>query len=434
MSPRVTQARVRRVSPIWIVFILVLKNFGPAAARAMGGPQWRLDQRVAAAERASALPLPSAELEDWRYSPIGELDLDRFEPSLGSLAGAPADTTSRYASAYVLRLHNGEIVSCALGAGVTVVPLADARGAEGLLAGEPHDALDALNVAFAQPLVLDIATGVELAQPIVIESWHSGEERAHFPRLVVRAGANSSAQIVQHSYSVFDDQLIVPVVEIEVGRDARFSYLDVQELGAHTWQLGRQTARVQSGATYTGATASFGGDYARLRSECHLVGRGATGNLSALYFGNRDQTLDFRTLQVHADRDTTSNLLFKGAVDDRARAIYTGLIQVKPNGRGTNAFQTNRNLKLSEDAWAESVPNLEIENNDVRCSHASTVSPIDEDQRFYLESRGVPRAAAERLIVRGFFDEVVSQLQPAAARDVIAAAIAAKLAKAGARV
>ena len=120
--------------------------------------------------------------------------------------------------------------------------------------------------------------------------------------------------------------------------------------------------------------------------------------------------LDLRTFQEHRAPDTTSNLLFKGAVGDHSHSVYTGLIRIKPDARGSNAVQTNRNLKLSEHAWAESVPNLEIENNDVHCSHASTVGPVDEDQRFYLESRGVPTAVADRLIVGGFFDEVLDDL------------------------
>ena len=134
------------------------------------------------------------------------------------------------------------------------------------------------------------------------------------------------------------------------------------------------------------------------------------GDLLAIYFGEGDQTLDFRTFQDHAAPDTTSTLLFKGAVGGTSRSIYTGLIKVRPEARGTNAFQTNRTIKLSEHAWAESVPNLEIENNDVHCSHASTVGPIDEDQRFYLESRGVPPEVAEQLVVAGFYDEVLSRL------------------------
>ena len=139
--------------------------------------------------------------------------------------------------------------------------------------------------------------------------------------------------------------------------------------------------------------SALGGDYARLRTDCRLVGRGATGNLLAVYFGEGDQTLDFRTFQDHRAPDTTSDLLFKGAVGGRSRSVYTGLIRVEKEARGTNAFQTNRNIKLSDDAWAESVPNLEIENNDVRCSHASTVGP---GRRGAALLPGEPRRAAHR--------------------------------------
>jgi Fe-S cluster assembly protein SufD len=136
---------------------------------------------------------------------------------------------------------------------------------------------------------------------------------------------------------------------------------------------------------------------------------------------------DFRTIQDHDAPHTTSDLLFKGAVQDHAASVYTGLIKIREHARGTNAFQTNRNLTLSEGAWAESVPNLDIRTNDVKCSHASTVGPIDEDQRFYLESRGIRPEVAERLVVLGFFDEVLGQLP---AVDLVAdlrARVAAKL-------
>ncbi len=173
-----------------------------------------------------------------------------------------------------------------------------------------------------------------------------------------------------------------------------------------------------------GAVA-LGGDYARVRTENVLAGQGASARQIAVFFGEADQMLDFRTFQNHVGPRTTSDLLFKGAVGGRSRSVYTGLIEIGHEAKGTNAFQTNRNLKLSDDAWAECVPNLEIEKNDVHCSHASTVGPIDEDQRFYLESRGVPPIIAERLIVLGFFDEVLDQLPapgliPALRRQVMA--------------
>ena len=285
-----------------------------------------------------------------------------------------------------------------------------------------------MNTAFAvDPLAIVIDANLELTAPIVIVQWNDGDGAAVFPRVVVRAGANSQASIVEHVLSSDDTLLVAPVVEVVVERDARLGYLNVQQLGASAWQLASQVSTVEAGATFSASTAAFGGESARQRTDCRLAGRGATGVLQALYFGNDEQLLDFRTFQDHAARDTTSNLLFKGVVDDRARSVYTGLIHVRPDARGTNAFQTNRNIKLSDDAWAESVPNLQIENNDVKCSHASTVGPVDEDQRFYLESRGLHPSRAERLIVAGFFEEVLEALPVRAARDPIANAIAAKL-------
>ena len=162
-------------------------------------------------------------------------------------------------------------------------------------------------------------------------------------------------------------------------------------------------------ATFTSAGARSAATTPACAPTAASSGAAPPARLRAVYFGEGDQTLDFRTFQDHAAPDTTSNLLFKGAVGGHSRSVYTGLIRVRKDARGTNAFQTNRNIKLSDDAWAESVPNLEIENNDVHCSHASTVGPIDEEQRFYLESRGVPtagRRAADRrrLLRRGAVD------------------------------
>jgi Fe-S cluster assembly protein SufD len=147
-----------------------------------------------------------------------------------------------------------------------------------------------------------------------------------------------------------------------------------------------------------------------LRSEAVLDGQSAESDQLAVYFGDGTQMLDFRTLQDHRAPWTRSDLLFKGAVEDEARSVYSGLVRLRKPAQKSNAFQTNRNLVLTEGAGAESIPNLEIEANDVRCSHASTVGPIDDDQRYYLESRGVPPEEAERLIVLGFFDDVFDRL------------------------
>ena len=288
----------------------------------------------------------------------------------------------------------------------------------------------ALNDAFsAEPIGLLVPAGVVVDAPFVVVDWVDRDGVATFPRLVVRLGEDAQATVVEHQGGADVRALVVPVTELDVDRAARLRYLAVQERGARTWQVANLVAQVGQDASLEASQAALGGDYARTRADCRLVGRGASGDLLALYFGEGDQTLDFRTFQDHAAPDTTSNLLFKGAVGGHSRSVYTGLIRVRPGARGTNAFQTNRNLKLSEHAWAESVPNLEIENNDVRCSHASTVGPIDAEQRFYLESRGVPPKVAERLIVEGFFLEVLGRMPVAAAGEQVWREISDRLAR-----
>jgi Fe-S cluster assembly protein SufD len=278
------------------------------------------------------------------------------------------------------------------------------------------------------PIVVRVAPGATVEAPIVIARWVDEPNIATFPRTVVVASEDSRAKVVEYSASAeTTNALMVPVTELSLARAARLDYLNAQNLGLATWQIASQVATVESDATLTSVCAAFGGDYARLRTDCKLVGRGATGRLRAVYFGEADQMLDFRTFQDHAAPDTSSNLLFKGAVGGHSRSVYTGMIRVRKNARGTNAFQTNRNIKLSEGAWAESVPNLEIENNDVRCSHASAVGPIDEEQRFYLESRGVPTAIAERLIVTGFFDQVLAKLPVDGVADALRTLVSGKL-------
>lgn len=275
-------------------------------------------------------------------------------------------------------------------------------------------------------MIIDVPAGVTVREPIVVRHIGAAAGAVASPRLIVRAGADSQVDVVE-VFEHGDAGLLVPVTDVSAGQSARVGYVAAQMLDRATWSIATLDVEAESQATVTAALAGFGGDYARTRTNCRLTGRGASGTLLAAYFGDGDQTLDYRTFQEHVAPDTTSNLLFKGVVSDRARSVYTGLIKVDAGARGTNAFQTNRNIKLSEEAWAESVPNLMIENNDVHCSHASAVGPIDEEQRFYLESRGVPTPVAERLIVAGFLAEVFDQMPSNGLRHVLDAAVAAKL-------
>ena len=391
------------------------------------------------AARVGRPTLPSTDEEVWRYSRVGELDLDAWhaaEPCTGvpEPVAALLGSLGHLAAAVVVR--NGSIVAARVdddlaARGLHVGALVDgpdASDALGCVAGDGPDVFTALNdLSTIDPVLVHVPAGLTVDAPIVVIDWIDDDRVSVHPRLVVRLGADASARVLEWHGSDDVAAFAAPVTELELAPAARLGHTGVQLRGRRVWELASVLARVERDATLSVGLVGLGGDYARVRTDCRLVGRGATGDLSAVYFGTGTQTLDFRTFQHHDAPDTTSNLLFKGAVDDQSRSVYTGLIRVEPGARGTSAYQTNRNLKLSDDAWAESVPNLEIETNDVRCSHASTVSPVDPDQRFYLESRGVPTELAERLVVLGFFDEVVDALAVHEVRAIVSAEIADRL-------
>lgn len=372
----------------------------PEIAQALAGPEWQQNRRKAAAERASATPLPRPDEEIWRYSRIDEFDWALYIPT----GAAPAVT------------GGGEALADVIGELLEADPVAPSP-----------DVFAEWNAALSEPVVLRTRPGQIVTAPIIVE--HSiADGQATFPRVVVHAAADSEITIVERFRSeAIGSALVVPVVEIHAAQAARVKYVAINDLGSSVWLIGHQLAWAGRDATVSLSTIALGGDYARVRTEVVATGIGSSTRQTALYFADGNQMHDFRTIQSHEAPRSQSNLLFKGAVKDTARSVYTGLIRIGHEAKGAAAFQTNRNLTLSEGAWAESVPNLDIETNDVRCSHASTVGPIDADQRFYLESRGVPPEVAERLIVLGFFDEVLEQLPVPALAAQLRSRVAAKL-------
>jgi Fe-S cluster assembly protein SufD len=357
------------------------------------------NERLAALDRFTAAPMPIPQHEIWRYSRIAELDLDTY--TFGSLV-----TT----------------ISGAGGIQVDDVPV-DAEDELDLFAD--------LNRALGSVVHLRIGRGRVVEQPIVITHELTTDGAACFPRLVIDAGEDSEITVIERFTSADSvSGFIAPVLRVTAAQSARVKYLSVNDLGSHVWQIANQQASGDRDSTTLLSTVALGGDYARVRTHAKLVGQGGSTRQVALYFADGSQTHDFRTTQEHIAPKTTSDLLFKGAVNDVASSVYTGLIKIGPDARGTQAFQTNRNLTLSDGAWAKSVPNLQIDTNDVKCSHASTVGPIDEDQRFYLESRGIQPDVAERLVVLGFFDEVLEQLPVGSLADELRERIGKKLHKA----
>ena len=422
-------------------------SFTVDAARALGGPDWLVQRRVAAAEKLATISWPTAEEEIWRYSRVGELDLARYEPfavaELG-LAGderAPgggpwAAEAGHHAGMIVVR--DGRVVHHELDAGleakgVRVCGIATCDDADvstivGSVSGSSEDAFTVLHDAFlAGGAFIQVPAGVVMEDPILVLHWCEGDGKASFPHTVVSLGEGAEATVLDRFGSPETDHLVDAVTELIVAENAHLRYLSVQEHGSRTWHLGLQRAFVGRNATLKTSAVVLGGDYARLRSESVLQGEGAESNQLAVYFADGKQMLDFRTLQDHDAPRTRSDLLFKGAVEDDARSVYSGLVHLRKSAQKSNASQTNRNLVLTVGASAESIPNLEIEANDVKCSHASTVGPIDDDQLYYLESRGIPPEDAERLIVLGFFDDVLERLPVSALSQGLRRSVIEKL-------
>jgi Fe-S cluster assembly protein SufD len=278
------------------------------------------------------------------------------------------------------------------------------------------DALVLLNDAFFPDAVLiDVPAGVVVPHPVLIVHWCDQDDSlpraAAFPRTSVRLGKNAQASVVEiyAGPAGLTRSLVVPVTELEAGDGASLSYVSLQILNEAAWSLARLAARGGQDASLRTFTVGLGGDYDRVRADVSAVGKGAHSEILSAYLGNGTQVHDIRTLQDHVAPRTTSELLCQGAVAGTSRSVYSGLIRVHRGAVRTDARQTNHNLVLDEGAHADSVPNLDILENDVKCSHASTVGPIDEDQRYYIESRGIAPDVAEGLIVQGFFDAIIDR-------------------------
>ncbi|MDE3087089.1 MAG: SufD family Fe-S cluster assembly protein [Acidobacteriota bacterium] len=292
-------------------------------------------------------------------------------------------------------------------------------GAGRPVAGPSADAFGILHDAFLADVVqVAVPPRTGLEHPVVVVHLVDptpGEEGAPscFPHLHVRVGPGAQAGVVEVVAAVGGHReapaLVVPVADLEVEDGARLAYANLQVLGTAATHVGLQRSTVGAEGTLRSFTLGLGGSYARVRTDSELVGQGGRSALLAAYLGVGEQVHDFRTTQDHHAPRTESELLFTGAVADTARSVYSGLIRIRRGARRADARQTNHNLVLSEGAHADSVPNLDIDENDVRCSHASTVGPIDEEQRYYLESRGIEPRAAERLIVGGFFADMAAR-------------------------
>ena len=374
------------------------------------GEKWLTQIRRDAISILEQVQFPTGQQEKWRYSPIHKLRLEEYEP----ISSKPQNFQPRRegifsSSPNSITLTDGFLTDLPETDEYSVARISQMKKPFDLKAD--REFFSQLNLALSpDPIVIQIPQKMNLPAPIFVHNYLHTDRTMTSPKLHIEIASGAEVSIVEILHENNLNCLSIPETKINVGNGANVKYQQIQNTGLNNWLIGNLDVRVGQQATFNGATIGIGGGYARMETHCRLEGRGATGNISAIYHGVGNQILDYRTYQEHVGRDTQSNLLFKGVLDDEASSIYTGMIRVHQEAAGTNAFQTNRTLKLSEQTWAESVPNLEIENNDVRCSHASTVSPVDHNQRFYLESRGIPETVVDRLIVRGFLNEVVQKL------------------------
>lgn len=434
-------------------------SFDAAAVKALaqraGDPGWLADRRLDAFNRFEALPWPDPKLEAWRYSTLDGFDLGEFRPGMGDhpVVDEPgkvhADVRAQMTiegerSGQAVQV-DADVVLASVDAamrdkGVIVTTLARAAaeheelvreylGSAGVTASD--EKFQTLTAAFAGAgLFVYVPAGVDVPLPIRSFRYVTAAGRAAFARTLIVAEENASVTVIEHLRSphLGGAALSSATTEIHARQAANVSVLTVQDYAPTIWHFGTARAVIDRDATVRTLAATLGGKFSRSVVESILRGSGSYSELLGLYFGDSKQHFDHRSLQDHQAPNAKSDLYYKGALKGHSTAVYSGLIAIAKEAQGTDAWQGNRNLILSEHSKADSIPYLEIEANDVRCAHGASVGPPDEDVLFYLNSRGLDPAAAERLVVKGFFQEVLDRVRVNEVREILEAAIEAELA------
>lgn len=419
-----------------------------------GDPSWLRERRLAAWDAYERTPMPTTRLEEWRYTDLSVLLRleDLSLPGDGDSGSAPAALPPRLlremaadeASAGRLVILNGRVVSVELDPGLAAqgVVLTSLRAAaeeqeemvrrhlatEALPPSEGK--FPALNAAlWRDGVFLHVPKGVQVDRPIRVSRWIGTPGEAFLTRTLVIAERESRVSIVDEMLS--DDlpgqTLLSSAVEVLARDGAQVQYVSLQRMGRGVFHQAVQRTLAGRDATLDTLNVSLGASVARLDLHARLLGPGANSDMLGLYFADGDQHFDHNTRQDHEAPHTNSDLLYKGALEDRSRAVFRGIIRVHPGAQRTDAYQTNRNLLLSPDARVDSLPNLEIEADDVKCSHGATVGQLDADALFYLMSRGMSRRQAERLVVQGFLGEVLGRLPLGGVTDKVLRVIQEKL-------
>ena len=388
-------------------------------------PAWWLEAKKAAWNQFLALPMPTRQNETWRFSNISTLNIDGFTIAEGS-AKAPA--LPDFPRSAELSFVNGAAqTSPALSPelakkGVIFCALEEALQKHGDLVRrffQKHptrlgsEKFTALNTALTTSgAFLYVPKGVELAQPFAVQHYFTGQNTALFPHTLIALEENAKATLAEFFLSSADAgrQLVSGVNDLHAAAGAELTYIGAQRWSKETLSFQTNSIAAERDARVLSLNLHLGGRQSRHESHSRLQGPGAHSEMLALTVANDSQEFDQRTLQTHQAPHTSSNLLYKNALLDTAKTIFSGLIIVEQDAQKTDAYQSNRNLMLSDAAEANSLPGLEIQANDVRCTHGATTGRIDAEQEFYLKARGIDPETAKELLIFGFFEEVITKL------------------------
>jgi len=438
----------------------VTSALNPAAVERIGmsEPEWLRERRAHAWDVYERTPMPTIRLEEWRYTNLKKkLDLNSLQLSDAEAMSDDASTwperlraamdEDREASGHIV-IIDGHVVHADVdkqlaAQGVILESLQEAITNHEELVRD-HLATDAvpaeegkfaaLNAAlWSDGIFLYVPKGVQLELPVRVTCWLSEAGTAYFSRVLIVAEAQSQVSYVDEVLSDdFESQTYTSTAVELIARDgARVQYVAVQRLGRGTFYQSIQRTLAQRDSKLDTLNVALGASVTRVDLNARLLGPGANSDMLGLYFGDDDQHFDFNTSQDHVAEHTSSDLLYKGALDGASRAAFRGIIRVLPGAQGTDAYQTNRNLLLSPESRADSLPNLEIEADDVKCSHGATVGQLDDEAKFYLMSRGLSLIQAERLVVLGFLGEVLAKLPLGGVVDKVTRVIEQKLAQHG---
>jgi Fe-S cluster assembly protein SufD len=397
------------------------------------------------------LSLPVNTEEAWRRTDIHNLPTDKFRFATDGAFNELPSVREDLLKPLTGDQHGGQIVLLPGGAKIELdetlakkgVIFTDLKTAEqkhpdliakmiGKTVNVEEGKFAALAGAFAQNgVVLYVPKGVAVEAPLHSVLWGPGADLAHISHILVLVDEGASVTYVHESASPDEtgsDSMHAGIVEIQVLQDASLKFVELQSWGRHVWNFSHERIRVERGGNLDWIFGAIGSRITKNFSELDLAGEGAQGRMSGFYFTDGNQHLDHDTQQNHLAPHTTSDLLFKGALKGKSRSVWQGMIYVAPGAQKTDGYQANRNLVLSDGARADSIPGLEILADDVRCTHGATVGKLEQEPLFYLKSRGIPQAEAEKIVVEGFFDPIFQRIPFEGVRERFQQYIADKMA------